>query len=210
MLLVQDSMTREVVTLAPETTAAEALKLCRERGIRHLPIVEGDELVGMVSDRDLRSATPALGDPARAAALDRIVVSDVMARDVATARPDDPIEMAANAMRERGIGSLPVVEDGRLVGIITSSDVMDALVQLVGAHEPGSRLEISMPDKPGSLAEVAALFRDADVNVVSVVTGPSAGSGGRVGVFRAGTIDPGPVVKLLEEAGYPVLWPPQP
>lgn len=210
MLLVQDSMTREVVTLAPETTAAEALKLCRERGIRHLPIVEGEDLVGMVSDRDLRSATPALGDPARAAALERIVVSDVMAHDVATARPDDPIEMAANAMRERGIGSLPVVEDGRLVGIITSSDVMDALVQLVGAHEPGSRLEISMPDKPGSLAEVAALFRDADVNVVSVVTGPSAGSGGRVGVFRAGTIDPGPVVKLLEEAGYPVLWPPQP
>lgn len=210
MLLVQDSMTREVVTLAPETTAAEALKLCRERGIRHLPIVEGEDLVGMVSDRDLRSATPALGDPARAAALERIVVSDVMAHDVATARPDDPIEMAANAMRERGIGSLPVVGDGRLVGIITSSDVMDALVQLVGVHEPGSRLEISMPDRPGALAEVAALFRDADVNVVSVVTGPPVGGGGRVAVFRAETIDPGPVVKLLGAAGYPVLWPPQP
>ncbi len=69
MLLVEDSMTREVVTLAPETTAKEALDLCRERRIRHLPVLEGGRLVGIVSDRDLRSATPAFGDPARAAAL---------------------------------------------------------------------------------------------------------------------------------------------
>jgi len=208
MLLVQDSMSREVVTLTPETTAAEALKLCRERGIRHLPVMQDDRLVGMVSDRDLRSATPALGDPARAAALEEIVVSGVMSREVATAHPEDPIEMAANAMRERGIGSLPVVEDGRLVGIITSSDVMEALVRLVGAHEPGSRIEVSMPDRPGSLAEVAALFRDADVNVVSALAGPSTGDDRRVAVFRAATIDPAPVVRLLEEAGYPVPWPP--
>lgn len=208
MLLVQDSMSREVVTLAPRTTAAEALKLCRERGIRHLPVMQDDQLVGMVSDRDLRSATPALGDPARAAALEKIVVSGVMSREVATAHPEDPIEMAANAMRERGVGSLPVVENGRLVGIITSSDVMQALVRLVGAHEPGSRIEVSMPDRLGSLAEVAALFRDAGVNVVSALTGPSAGDDRRVAVFRAATIDPAPVVRLLEEAGYPVLWPP--
>lgn len=208
MLLVQDSMSREVVTLAPRTTAAEALKLCRERGIRHLPVMQDDQLVGMVSDRDLRSATPALGDPARAAALEKIVVSGVMSREVATAHPEDPIEMAANAMRERGVGSLPVVENGRLVGIITSSDVMQALVRLVGAHEPGSRIEVSMPDRLGSLAEVAALFRDADVNVVSALAGPSAGDDRRVAVFRAATIDPAPVVRLLKEAGYPVLWPP--
>lgn len=208
MLLVRDSMTREVVTIGLKNTAAEALKLCRERSVRHLPVVERDELVGMVSDRDLRSATPAFGDPARAASLQKIVVSDVMTRDVVKIRPDDPIEMAANVMRECGIGGLPVVDGSALVGIVTSSDVMQALVLLLGAHEPGSRLEISLPERVGSLAEVAGVFRDAGVSVVSVVSGPASGRDGRVAVFRGDTIDPGLVVERLEEAGYTVYGPP--
>src|SRR5215218_1989362 len=101
MLLVRDSMTREVVTLSPQTTAAEALALCREKSIRHLPVMEEGSLAGMVSDRDLRSATPALGDPARAEALQKIRVRDVMVHDVLTAHPEDPIEQAANTMREK-------------------------------------------------------------------------------------------------------------
>jgi acetoin utilization protein AcuB len=128
MLLVKDSMAREVVVLPPQATAGEALALCRERRIRHLPVLEDGRLVGIVSDRDLRSATPALGDPERAEALSRIVVSEIMAGDVTTARPEDPIEEAANAMREKKIGCLPVVEDDDLVGIISSYDVMEALV----------------------------------------------------------------------------------
>src|SRR5215212_6846057 len=136
MLLVKDSMAREIVTLSPDETAATALALCRERRIRHLPVLTEGRLVGVVSDRDLRSSTPALGDPARAAALQEVLVEDVMAREVVSAHPDDPIEQAANTMRERRIGCLPVVEDGELVGIITTSDVMDALVYLVGANEP--------------------------------------------------------------------------
>ena len=138
MLLVRDSMAREVVTLTPHSTAAEALALCREKGIRHLPVMEEGRLVGMVSDRDLRSATPALGDPARAEALQRIRVRGVMVRDLLTAHPEDPIEQAANTMREKKIGCLPVLEAGELVGILTTSDVMEALVYLIGAHEPGA------------------------------------------------------------------------
>jgi acetoin utilization protein AcuB len=150
MLLVEDSMTRDVVTLGPETTAAEALAASRQKRVRHFPVVEDGALVGLVSDRDLRSATPALGDPDRAGALQEIRVFEVMARDVKTAHPQDPIEQAANVMRERKIGCLPVVENGRLVGILTASDVMEALVYLVGAHGPGSRMEIAIPDRPGT------------------------------------------------------------
>lgn len=215
MLLVKDSMTREVVTLSPRTTAGEALTLCRERRIRHLPVLEGGRLVGIVSDRDLRTATPVLGDPARAEALGRIVVDDVMARDVATIRPDDPIEEAANAMREGRIGCLPVVEDGALVGIVTSSDVMEALVYLMGAHEPGNRLEVVMPDRPGTLAGVAGIFGELGINIVSAVLGPrqplpDSSEPGRVAVFRVDTMDLRPAVEILERAGYAVLWPPGP
>ncbi len=214
MLLVEDSMTREVVTVSPETRADEALALCRERRIRHLPVLEDGRLVGVVSDRDLRSATPALGDPARAAALRRLRVGEIMSREVVTARPDEPVEVAANRMREKGIGCLPVVEDGRLVGIITTSDVMETLVYLVGANEPGSRLEVLMPDRPGSLAGVAGIFGELGINIVSVATGPrqkfpDGDTPGRVAVFRVDTIDPSRAIEILRRAGYVVIWPPQ-
>src|SRR3712207_8309308 len=100
-------MTRGVVVLAPETTAGEALALCRERRIRHLPVLEAGRLVGIVSDRELRSAAPGLGDPGRAPALEQARVSEVMTRDVVTNRPDPPIEEAANRMREKRRGCLP-------------------------------------------------------------------------------------------------------
>ncbi len=214
MLLVKDSMTREVVVLSPETTAGEALALCRERRIRHLPVLEAGRLVGIVSDRDLRSAAPGLGDPARASALEKIRVSEVMTRDVVTTRPDDPIEEAANRMREKRIGCLPV-EDERLVGILTSSDVMEALVQLIGAHEPGSRLVASMPDRPGTLAGAAGIFGVLGINIVSAVAGsrqePPPGEEGpwRAAIFRIDTIDPTEAIETLEQAGYSVLWPPK-
>ncbi len=214
MLLVKDSMTREVVVLSPETTAGEALALCRERRIRHLPVLEAGRLVGIVSDRDLRSAAPSLGDPARASALEKIRVSEVMTRDVATTRPDDPIEEAANRMREKRIGCLPV-EDERLVGILTTSDVMEALVQLIGAHEPGSRLVVSMPDRPGTLAGAAGIFGVLGINIVSAVAGsrqePPPGEEGpwRAAIFRIDTIDPTEAIETLEQAGYSVLWPPK-
>ena len=161
MLLVKDSMAREIVTLSPDETAATALALCRERRIRHLPVLEEGRIVGIVSDRDLRSSTPALGDPDRAAALQEVLVEDVMAREVVSVLPDDPIEQAANTMREGKIGCLPVLEGDDLVGIITASDVMDALVYLVGANEPGSRMEVALPDRPGSLAGAAGVFGSA-------------------------------------------------
>jgi acetoin utilization protein AcuB len=215
MLLVQDSMTREVAVLPPQATAGEALALCRERRIRHLPVLEDERLVGIVSDRDLRSATPALGDPARAEALGRIPVSQVMASDVTTARPEDPIEEAANAMREKKVGCLPVVEGDALVGIISSSDVMEALVYLMGAHEPGNRLEVVMPDRPGTLAGVAGIFGELGINIVSAVAGPrrdlpDSSEPGRVAVFRVDTMDLREAVEILERAGYAVLWPPKP
>jgi acetoin utilization protein AcuB len=208
-------MSREIVTLLPDETAATALALCRERRIRHLPVLREGFLVGIVSDRDLRSATPALGDPARAAALQKVLVEDVMATEVVSVHPDDPIEQAANTMRERRIGCLPVLDGDELVGIVTASDVMDALVYLVGAHEPGSRMEVAIPDRPGTLAGAAGVFGMCGINIESAAMGstrePKEGAPReRVVVFRVDTIDTTEVVGYLEEAGYSVLWPPKP
>jgi acetoin utilization protein AcuB len=210
MLLVRNSMTRELVTVVPETTAAEALALCRMSRIRHLPVLEGRRLVGVISDRDLRAATPALGDLARAEALDRIRVADEMARDVTTARPEDPIEDAAMVMYEGKIGCLPVVDGEDLVGMLTTSDIMRALVRLVGAHKPGSRLEVALPSRSGSMAEVTQIVRDEGVDIVSVLASSEHEdeAGERVAVLRVATIDPKQVVESLRAARYRILWPP--
>jgi acetoin utilization protein AcuB len=200
------------MTLSPKASAAEALTLCRERRIRHIPILDEGRLVGLVSDRDLRDASPALGDPERASALREIPVGDVMTREVITVDPQDSIENAAQEMYELKIGSLPVVDEGsavpeeELLGIITSADVMRALVMLTGLPEPGCRIEVRAPNRMGILAEVADKIRDLEVDIVSVLSNPDRRSGDRTMVFQLATIDPSSIMQSLKMAGYRVFW----
>ena len=217
MLLVRDWMTRNLVTLSPEASVAEALTLCRERRIRHIPILEEGRLVGIVSDRDLRDASPALGDAERASALQETRIGDVMTREVITADPQDSIENAAQEMYEHKIQSLPVIAEEPLVdeasavaeellGIITSSDVMRALIMLVGLPEPGCRIEVRVPNREGILAEVAGKIQDFEVDIVSVLSDPDRRLGKRTMVFQLVTVDPSSVIQGLKMAGYEVSW----
>lgn len=208
MLLVRDTMTSEVKTLAPDATAAEALEICRKRRIRHLPVLEDGRLVGIVSDRDLQSVLPPLGED-DSATPSRVLLEDTMAREVVTAHPRDPIEDAAGEMYERRIGCLPVVSEGGLVGIITSSDAMRALVVLLGAHRPGSPIEVEIPDRPESLPEVTGILKESNASVVSILTPPGGGAGKINVLFRLATIDPLRAVAALKDAGYRVLYPPE-
>jgi acetoin utilization protein AcuB len=206
VLQVRDWMTRNLVTLSPEASVAEALTLCRERRIRHIPIVEEGRLVGIVSDRDLRDASPALGDAERASALQEIRVGDVMTREVSTADPQDSIENVAQEMYELKIGSLPVVAEEELLGIVTSSDVMRALVTLAGLPEPGCRIEVRAPNRAGILAEVAGKIQDLGVDIFSVLSDPDRRSGNRTMVFQLVTADPSSVMQGLKMADYEVSW----
>ena len=131
-MLVRDVMSRDPVTIAPDAPLRAAAELMRERRVRHLPVVgpEG-RLLGVLTDRDLRHmafrpalaellpSTPALARPAR--------VRDAMTWAAITVGPDLPLARAGLVMIERRIGSLPVVEDGRLVGILTDHDLLRAL-----------------------------------------------------------------------------------
>jgi acetoin utilization protein AcuB len=218
VLLVRDWMTSNLVTLPPEASVAEALALCRERRIRHIPILEEGRLVGIVSDRDLRDASPALGDPQRASALQEIRVGDVMTREVITVDPRDSIENAAQEMYELKIESLPVVAEDSVIdegsavgeeelsGIVTSSDVMRALVTLTGLPEPGCRIEVQVPDKAGILAEAVGRIHDLGVDIVSILSDPGRRSGNRTLVFQLVTPDPSDVMQSLKTAGYEVSW----
>ena len=209
MLLVRDWMTGNLVTLSPKASVAEALTLCRERRIRHIPIVEEGRLIGIVSDRDLRDASPALGDAQRASTLQEKRVGDVMTREVSTTVPEEFIENVAQEMYELKIGSLPVVaeeDEEKLLGIVTSSDVMRALVTLAGLPEPGCRIEVRAPNRAGILVEVAGKFQDLGADIFSVLSDPDRRSGNRTMVFQLVSADPSSVMEGLKMAGYEVSW----
>jgi acetoin utilization protein AcuB len=207
VLLMQDWMKQKVLTLGPEASAFEALRLCRERRIRHIPVVKDERLVGIISDRDLRDASPPLGDPERVSTMKEIRLEDVMTREVITTHPEDTIVHAAREMYERKIESLPVVDEEKLLGIVTSSDVMRALIAVIGVHEPGhSRIAVQTL-KPGDLAEVSDIIQGRGVDIFSVLSSPGkVTSHERTLVFQVATRDPSSVIQGLQEAGYEVRW----
>jgi acetoin utilization protein AcuB len=141
-----------------------------------------------------------------------------MTREVITADPQDSIENAAQEMYEHRIQSLPVVAEGpivdevsavaeeELLGIVTSSDVMRALVMLTGLPEPGCRIEVRAPNRAGILAEVVGEIHNLEVDIVSVLSDPDLRSGKRTMVFQLVTTDPSSVMQSLKMAGYEVSW----
>jgi acetoin utilization protein AcuB len=134
-LRVKDLMSRAPLTVGPETPVGRAWKQMQTRKIRHLPVLEGGRLAGIVSDRDLREVIlePAiqeqLGNMSRA--LNILTVRDVMTWGVVSVRPDTDVRRAAQVLREQRISALPVVEGDRLIGILTATDIIRGLVALL-------------------------------------------------------------------------------
>jgi acetoin utilization protein AcuB len=190
-------MMTDVVTVGPDTAVDEALEVIRTHNIRHLPVLEGDRLVGVVTDRDLRLALdPGAGEPGTAR------VEDVMSRTLVVAHPHMPIEGAAALLAHHRIGCLPVVEEGVLVGILTESDLLRAFVELMAGRERHSRVELLAPDRPGELARVVRVVGiDQKINITGVVVPPTHGEQALV-VLHLETDEPEPVVAALRRLGY--------
>lgn len=203
-MLVRDIMSTPALAVGPETTLADAYRTMQEKGVRHLVIGDDERLLGVVTDRDLRLATSALA-PSPFPPGSR--VSEVMCREPLTSDAGEPIEDAARRMRERKIGCLPVLEEGRLVGIVTGVDLLDALLRLTGVDKPSSRLEVRLPDQPGELARLTAVLSHRGLNVHSILTHPESAEATRT-VLRIGTIEIRALAQDLRRAGFDVVWPP--
>jgi acetoin utilization protein AcuB len=210
-MLVKNRMTREPVTVRPGDTLADALRLTREHRIRHLPVVENGELAGVVSDRDMRLAMPSplsVADADRAAFLERTTIAEVMTRDVITAGPYDTLEDAAQQLCRHRVGSLPVVDaHGRLLGIVTETDILHAFAEILAAAGPSSRLEIALPDRPGELSKALSIIGGLRLNITSLMVQPGKAGGKKTAVVHVGTIDPRELIGSLEAAEVEVGWP---
>jgi len=165
-MFVRDCMTPDPIYGHPDMAVTEAQDLMLSKGIRHLPIViDKTNLVGLVTRTSLRSALPS--DVSRFSrfevsyTLSKIKVHSVMVKDVVTIEPGTPIEAAAHVMATKKIGTLPVVQEDKLVGIISDSDLFSTMTSLLGANNPGIRVTVQQPDQSGVIARLTSVIAEA-------------------------------------------------
>lgn len=195
---VKKRMSKRLVTVHPGATISEASRLMRKHSIRHLPVVEGGELVGWVTDRDIREAY-------LASLIEKVTIGDIMIKDPITISPEASLEEAAEILYRRGIGGLPVVEKGRLVGVITVADIMAAFIEVMGVLQESSRIDVILGDRPQALEEVLALIRREGSEIISVGMSAHEDRAKRVYYLRLAACDVDDLAKKIEKAGYTVV-----
>jgi acetoin utilization protein AcuB len=148
---VRDIMNTNVVTVNEDTLVNDAKKIMDAHRIRRLPVMKKDKLVGLVTRHMLLEAAPS---PATSLniweihyLLSKMTVKEIMEKDPFTISPDMPVEEALELGQEKGYGAFPVVEDGRLVGIATESDIVRIMTRVLGVKEQGARIDIKSPSK---------------------------------------------------------------
>jgi acetoin utilization protein AcuB len=173
-MFVSDWMTTKVFTIDPDDYLSDAIALMKERGVKHLPVVKGGVLRGMISDRDIKEFSPSKATSLDIYELHYIVantkIKQLMRTKVATTTPDTPVEEAAMVLLDRNIGSLPVVENGCLCGIISDKDIFRALVDITGVRHGGHRVCATVDDRPGSIRELADIIRKHHFQLHGILT----------------------------------------
>ncbi|HWS14784.1 MAG TPA: CBS and ACT domain-containing protein [Candidatus Methylomirabilis sp.] len=208
-------MKKTIVTVTPSTSLLEAQGRMRGHNIRQVPVVSEDgTLLGIVSDRDIRAAVlpaglvPGFTAEAAGKFMENTPVERVMTRKVITATLTDTLEDAIVLLHDFRVNALPVVDaGGKIAGIITRTDVLEAFIEALGVGEVSSRLEVVVPDRPGTLAQLAAIIGSFHVNITSVLTTRHVEDGTRANFFRVATLNIGPIRKAIEEGGFEILDP---
>lgn len=173
-MYVSDWMTKKVFTIEPDDYLSNALSLMKEKKVKHIPVVKGNKLKGLVSDRDIKEYSPS-----KATSLDiyelhyllaNAKIREIMKTKVITTSPETPVEEAAMLMLDENIGCLPVLDNGNLVGIISDKDIFHALVDITGVKHGGNRICVTIEDRAGSIREVADIIRKHNFRLQGILT----------------------------------------
>jgi acetoin utilization protein AcuB len=198
-------MTRKVIAMSPKDTVRDANRVLQENRIHHLPVVEGRELVGIVSDTDLRKwilreeKINEGGTVTRRTGL----IEEIMTREVITMSPEDTIEDALLILHKKRFGALPVVEGRKLVGVITKADILAAFVDTLCIEGVGGvRIEVILPRDVSFLLRLIGKLEEMKVEIRSLVLSPFRGE--FVAFLRIGTINVATVKSGLRESGFTV------
>jgi acetoin utilization protein AcuB len=174
-MLVRERMSKNPYTITADMSVAEALRRMHEVHVRRFPVLDkSGKLVGIVAEKDLLYASPS---PATSLSIyeihylvSKLTVAQVMKKEVITVTEDTPVEDAARIMTDRKIGSLPVVRDGQLVGIVTETDLFRLFQELLGARKKGVRLTLLLPEVKGTLAKITTAIAQKGGNIIALGT----------------------------------------
>ncbi len=209
-MFVKDWMTRDPIVVSGDAPIIEAQKIMRESRIRRLPVVDKGKLVGIVTYRDLIEAAPSdattLSVHELNYLLSKIKVKDIMAKEVITVSPDDTSEYASDLGHKHGVGGLPVLDkDGKLIGIVTETDVFRAYNAILGASEDLQRITLRDVDvQHGTISKISKLVEDAGGTVISIFSIHQRASDLRMVVLRIESKRPKEIVDSLKGEGYVV------
>jgi acetoin utilization protein AcuB len=204
-------MTKNPITVDSETLVLDAQKIMKENNIRRLPVVNKGNLVGIVTQHDLLQASPS---PATSLSihelnylLAKMKVKEVMKKNPITLTPDTPFEEALRIGQDKKIGSFPVMDKGKLIGIITESDTVRFLTRALGLREEGSRVTIEgLGGKFGDLEKIIAIANQHQTIILSMISLPTREKKDWMIVLRLKTTDPDPIVRDFKKAGFNVTY----
>ncbi|MBE0670900.1 MAG: CBS domain-containing protein [Anaerolineales bacterium] len=170
-MFVGERMSHPVITVAPETPIHDIVVMFKKEHIRRAPVVKDGKLIGIVTENDLLNASPS---PVTSLSvwemnylISKVTVKQVMSKKVKTIDVGTPIEEAARIMADLKIGGMPVMRDGKVVGMITETDLFKIFLELMGARTKALRITAVIDDKPGTLAKVTKAVADAGGNIIS-------------------------------------------
>ena len=204
-------MHTKLVTIPPNTSLIQAKTIIEDKKIAHLLVVdEKGGLLGIVSDRDVKQswASPAttLSVHELNYILKQLTVDMIMRKKIVTISPDATIERAASILQENRISALPVIDKDKLVGIITTTDVMGVLLQAIGMDTDSFRFTVLVDDRIGVVAAVSKTLQDKHINIRSLITWPARQYPGVYQlVMRVAAADQEKAVSALTDAGFRVL-----
>lgn len=194
---VSEIMNQDPITISPETRVGEALKLMQQHQIRHLPVVQNNFMVGWISARTLREVL-------LASMLEIITVGDVMVEAPISVTPETSVEEAARLVHEHRIGGMPVLEEEKLVGVLTVHDLLSAFIIMLGLLRSSSRLDLLLDSRPETLEEVSHLIQAQGGKIMNIALGPTK-EGKRFYFFRLEKCDLEPIMAELQEKGFQVV-----
>lgn len=205
-MLIRDWMAKEVLTVDENTSLMRATRVMKENNIRKLPVVSHGKLLGIISDRDVKDASPSkttsLDIHELYYLLSEMKVKDVMTKDPITMKGTDSLEKAALIMLENKISGIPVLgETGHMIGLLSETDVMLGFIHATGIKDGALQYVFDLSDAPGSVTEVVKVMRENNARVVSILTSyEDAGEGMKQVAIRVTlpkNADPDDLTKVL-------------